>query len=72
MAIHSSSDEKFTSIKTDKWLMLSRRSTFSIIVEISDIVIDGNSSKQALLRFDQVSLEETVGVSVLNVDVQVI
>lgn len=72
MAIHSSSDEKFTSIKTDKWLMLSRRSTFSIIVEISDMVIDGNSSKQALLRFDQVSLEETVGVSVLNVDVQVI
>ena len=71
MAIHSSSDEKFTSIKTDKWLMLSRRSTFSIIVEISDMVIDGNSSKQALLRFDQVSLEETVGVSVLNVDVQV-
>ena len=52
--------------------MLSRRSTFSIIVEISDMVIDGNSSKQALLRFDQVSLEETVGVSVLNVDVQVI
>ena len=72
MAIHSSSDEKLTSIKTDKWLMLSRRSTFSIIVEISDMVIDGNSSKQALLRFDQVSLEETVGVSVLNVDVQVI
>ena len=72
MAIHSSSDEKFTSIKTDKWLMLSRRSTFSIIVEISDMVMDGNSSKQALLRFDQVSLEETVGVSVLNVDVQVI
>ena len=72
MAIHSSSDEKFTSIKTDKWLMLSRRSTFSIIVEISDMVIDGNSSKQAFLRFDQVSLEETVGVSVLNVDVQVI
>ena len=72
MAIHSSSDEKLTSIKTDKWLMLSRRSTFSIIVEISDIVIDGNSSKQALLRFDQVSLEETVGVSVLSVDVQVI
>ena len=71
MAIHSSSDEKFTSIKTDKWLMLSRRSTFSIIVEISDMVIDGNSSKQALLRFDQVSLEETVDVSVLNVDVQV-
>ena len=71
MAIHSSSDEKLTSIKTDKWLMLSRRSTFSIIVEISDMVIDGNSSKQALLRFDQVSLEETVGVSVLNVDVQV-
>ena len=71
MAIHSSSDEKFTSIKTDKWLVLSRRSTFSIIVEISDMVIDGNSSKQALLRFDQVSLEETVGVSVLNVDVQV-
>ena len=71
MAIHSSSDEKFTSIKTDKWLMLSRRSTFSIIVEISDMVMDGNSSKQALLRFDQVSLEETVGVSVLNVDVQV-
>ena len=72
MAIHSSSDEKFTSIKTDKWLMLSRRSTFSIIVEISDMVIDGNSSKQALLRFDQVSLEETVGMSVLNVDKQVI
>ena len=72
MAIHSSSDEKFTSIKTDKWLMLSRRSTFSIIVEISDMVIDGNSSKQAFLRFDQVSLEETVDVSVLNVDVQVI
>ena len=72
MAIHSSSDEKFTSIKTDKWLMLSRRSTFSIIVEISDMVIDGNSSKQALLRFDQVSLEETVGVSVLNVVVQMI
>ena len=72
MAIHSSSDEKLTSIKTDKWLMLSRRSTFSIIVEISDMVIDGNSSRQALLRFDQVSLEETVGVSVLNVDVQVI
>ena len=72
MAIHSSSDEKLTSIKTDKWLMLSRRSTFSIIVEISDMVMDGNSSKQALLRFDQVSLEETVGVSVLNVDVQVI
>ena len=71
MAIHSSSDEKFTSIKTDKWLMLSRRSTFSIIVEISDMVMDGNSSKQALLRFDQVSLEETVDVSVLNVDVQV-
>ena len=71
MAIHSSSDEKFTSIKTDKWLMLSRRSTFSIIVEISDMVIDGNSSKQAFLRFDQVSLEETVDVSVLNVDVQV-
>ena len=72
MAIHSSSDEKLTSIKTDKWLMLSRRSTFSIIVEISDMVIDGNSSKQALLRFDQVSLEETVGMSVLNVDKQVI
>ena len=71
MAIHSSSDEKFTSIKTDKWLMLSRRSTFSIIVEISDMVIDGNSSKQAFLRLDQVSLEETVDVSVLNVDVQV-
>ena len=72
MAIHSSSDEKFTSIKTDKWLMLSRRSTFSIIVEISGKVIDGNSSRQAVLRFDQVSLEETVDVSVLNVDVQVI
>ena len=72
MAIHSSSDEKLTSIKTDKWLMLSRRSTFSIIVEISDMVMDGNSSKQALLRFDQVSLEETVGMSVLNVDKQVI
>ena len=71
MAIHSSSDEKLTSIKTDKWLMLSRRSTFSIIVEISDMVIDGNSSKQAFLRLDQVSLEETVDVSVLNVDVQV-
>ena len=71
MATHSSSDEKFTSIKIDKWLMLSRRSTFSIIVEISDMVIDGNSSKQAFLRFDQVSLEETVDVSVLNVDVQV-
>ena len=72
MAIHSSSDEKLTSIKTDKWLMLSRRSTFSIIVEISDMVMDGNSSKQALLRFDQVSLEETVGMSVVNVDKQVI
>ena len=72
MAIHSSSDEKFTSIKTDKWLMLSRRSTFSIIVEISDKVIDGNSSRQAVLRIDQVSLEGTVDVSVLNVDVQVI
>ena len=72
MAIHSSSDEKLTSIKTDKWLMLSRRSTFSIIVEISDMVMDGNSSKQALLRFDQVSLEETVGMSVLDVDKQVI
>ena len=71
MATHSSSDEKFTSIKTDKWLMLSRRSTFSIIVEISDMVIDGNSSKQAFLRLDQVILEETVDVSVLNVDVQV-
>ena len=71
MAIHSSSDEKFTSIKTDKWLMLSRRSTFSIIVEISDMVIDGNSSRQAVLRIDQVSLEGTVDVSVLNVDVQV-
>ena len=72
MAIHSSSDEKLTSIKTDKWLMLSRRSTFSIIVEISDKVIDGNSSRQAVLRIDQVSLEGTVDVSVLNVDVQVI
>ena len=72
MATHSSSDEKFTSIKTDKWLMLSRRSTFSIIVEISDKVIDGHTSKQAFLRFDQVSLEETVGMSVLNVDKQVI
>ena len=72
MATHSSSDEKFTSIKTDKWLMLSRRSTFSIIVEISGKVIDGNSSRQAVLRIDQVSLERTVDVSVLNVDVQVI
>ena len=72
MAIHSSSDEKLTSIKTDKWLMLSRRSTFSIIVEISGKVIDGNSSRQAVLRIDQVSLEGTVDVSVLNVDVQVI
>ena len=72
MATHSSSDEKFTSIKTDKWLMLSRRSTFSIIVEISGKVIDGNSSRQAVLRIDQVSLEGTVDVSVLNVDVQVI
>ena len=72
MATHSSSDEKFTSIKTDKWLVLSRRSTFSIIVEISGKVIDGNSSRQAVLRIDQVSLEGTVDVSVLNVDVQVI
>ena len=72
MAIHSSSDEKLTSIKTDKWLVLSRRSTFSIIVEISGKVIDGNSSRQAVLRIDQVSLEGTVDVSVLNVDVQVI
>ena len=52
--------------------MLSRRSTFSIIVEISGKVIDGNNSRQAVLRIDQVSLEGTVDVSVLNVDVQVI